>query len=373
MSQPSKKFNYVLWSFIITVVAAIAAVVVIPEVRCAIGLKSEVCVVPQQEVELLVQGQNGEALPGVKVRVVAKGPPETFSTDSNGYATVRIASKGTARVFLEKQGYPVQDIIINLANEQNTLRTITLSPSGQPDVKLDGSVGTSSPSSTPTQSPTPTQNTGLLVNVKASLSSQKDKERYEFTLGNPAIVNFYLEEVENETLIGLYDDDGNGSPANYAIANDSAIQVKPGKITTYLKSGKYFVFIQRKGGDTSYKLLGINYTARNKDLGSLKTRTPINDKSSLDRENRQQFYRFHLGNPGTVNLELKGVQNETRIRLYNDNGNGLPENNAIADNTATSPNPGKIEIKLKTGYYIILVSTQGGDTPYSLSVTTTSP
>ncbi len=381
MSQSSKKFNYALWSLIGAVVTAIYAVVASPEVKCLIGLKSELCVgasvVSQQEVELLVQGQNGEVLPGVKVRVFAKGPPETFSTDSNGFATVRIASKGTVRVSLEKEGYPVQDIIINLANEQNTPRTIRLSKSGQPGVKIEPSVPTSTPSPTPTpipkptQSPTSTQSTGVLVNVKASLSSQKDQERYEFTLGNPAIVNFYLEDVDNETWIGLYGADDSGSPKNYTIYETTATQSKSGQIRGSLGSGKYFVSVRRKAGDTSFKLLGINYTARDKDLGYLKAGTPINDKFDLNRGNREQFYRFSLGNPGSVNLELKGVQNETWIGLYNDNGERLPQNYTIAENTATSSNPGKIEIKLKTGYYIILVSMQGGDTPYYLSASTT--
>lgn len=373
MSQPSISFNYALWGLILAVVGTIAAVVAIPDVRCFIGLKSEVCVVPQQDVELLVRGQTGEALPGVKVRVAAKGPPEILFTDSNGYATVRIASKGTARVSLEKLGYPVQDFIINLANEQNTLRTITLSKSGQPDVKLDSLVPPSTPSSTPTPSPTSTGKTDVLLNAESRLSSVKDKDRYEFTLGNPAIVNFYLEEVDNETLIELYGADGNGSPRNSTITEDTATQSKSGQINVSLESGKYFVSIRRKGGDTSYKLLGINYTARNKDLGSLKIGVTRDDKSSLDRENRQQFYRFNLGNPGTVNLELKGVQNETWMGLYNDNGRGLPRSSTITENTATSPKPGNIETKLPTGDYIILVSRKGGDTPYSLSVSTTAP
>jgi hypothetical protein len=377
MTQPSKKFNYALWGLIVAVVGTIAAVVAIPDVGCFIGLKSGVCVVPQQEVDLLVRGETGEPLPEVKVLVAAKGPPEILFTDSNGYATVRIASKGTVRVSLEKLGYPVQDFIINLANEQNTLRTIRLSKSGQPDVKIEPSVPTSTPSPTPTpipkptQSPTSTQSTGVLVNVKASLSSQKDQERYEFTLGNPAIVKFYLEDVDNETWIGLYGADDSGSPKNYTIYETTATQSKSGQIRGSLGSGKYFVYVRRKAEDTSFKLLGINYTARDKDLGYLKAGTPINDKFYLDRGNRQQFYRFSLGNPGSVNLELNGVQNETWIGLYNDNGERLPQNYTIAENTATSSNPGKIEIKLKTGYYIILVSMQGGDTPYSLSASTT--
>lgn len=324
-------------------------------------------------------GETGEALPGVTVRVVAKGAPEIQSTDNNGYAPVKIASKGTARVFLEKLGYPVQNFTINLANEQNTLRTITLSKSGQPDVKIQPSLPTPTPSSPPTQNPTstqspiPTGNSDVLLNRKGNLSSLKDKDRYEFTLGNPAIVNLYLEDVDNETWIGLYGEDGNGSPRNYTIMEDTATQSKSGKINVSLESGKYFVSIRRKGGDTSYKFQGINYTARSQDLGSLKTGTPIERKSSLDRGNRQQFYRFNLGNPGTVNLELKGVQNETWIGLYNDDGRGLPRSSTITDITATSPKAGNIETKLASGNYIILVSRQGGDTPYSVSVSTTAP
>lgn len=46
----------------------------------------------------------------------------------------------------------------------------------------------------------------------------------------------------------------------------------------------------------------------------------------------------------------------------------LPKSYAVAEKTATSAVPGKIEQKLETGNYVVMVGIQGGDTNYSLSV-----
>ncbi len=134
MSQVNKKFNYVKWSFIVALVGAIATVLTVPEFRCSLGLFSDTCSIPQKEVELITRAETGEALAGVKLQVISKGAPESQYTDGNGYAKVSIASKGDVRVNLSKSGYPVQDFLINLANDQKTVRVIHFSKSGQPIV-----------------------------------------------------------------------------------------------------------------------------------------------------------------------------------------------------------------------------------------------
>lgn len=150
MSQINKKFNYVKWGFIVTLVGAIAAVLAVPaEIRCSIGLLSNMCVTPQKEVELITQTETGEALAGVAVQIIAKGAPENQYSDNNGYSKVKISSEGDVRVKLNKRGYPFQDFNINLKNDQSTVRIIRLSRSGQPEVSsrsTNSSVAVSTPS-----------------------------------------------------------------------------------------------------------------------------------------------------------------------------------------------------------------------------------
>jgi hypothetical protein len=130
----ARNFNYVKWSFIIAAVSCFATVLMVPELRCSIGLFSDSCKVSQQKVELVVQSETGESLAGVEVQVIGRGAPEVQTTDSNGYIEVMIASKGNVRVILSKSGYPGQDFHINLENDQKTVRVIRLAKSGQPEV-----------------------------------------------------------------------------------------------------------------------------------------------------------------------------------------------------------------------------------------------
>ncbi len=134
MSQRNKMFNYKKWGLIVALVGSVATVLTVPEIRCSIGLLANTCAATQKEVELVTQAETGEALAGVKVQVVAMGAPENQYTDSNGYAKVNISSRGDVRVNLSKSGYPVQDFNINLANDQNIVRTVRFTKSGQPEV-----------------------------------------------------------------------------------------------------------------------------------------------------------------------------------------------------------------------------------------------
>jgi hypothetical protein len=154
-SNTQKKFNFTKWGFILgtpITIAGVITTITLPEFRCSIGLKSEVCVVQKQEVELIVQSESGEVLPGVRVQVISQGAPEVEPTDSNGYAKVLVPSKGDVLVNLTKAGYPTQNITINLQNDQSTTRTIYLNKSGQPEVKSIASVSPMPSASIPVQS-----------------------------------------------------------------------------------------------------------------------------------------------------------------------------------------------------------------------------
>lgn len=138
MPQSTGRTNYAKWSFLIgipaTIIAAAAAVFVVPNIGCKVGLSSDACQTSQKEAELIILSEIGKPLPNVKIQFIAQGAPEINYTDNNGYAKVSIPSEGDVRVNLSKDGYPVQDFYINLENSQSTVRTIKLSQSGKPEV-----------------------------------------------------------------------------------------------------------------------------------------------------------------------------------------------------------------------------------------------
>ncbi len=155
----SKKINYTKWAFLlgtpVALIGALATVAALPEIRCNIGLFSDFCIVPKQEIDLITQTERGESLPNVKIQFIAKGPPEVQYTDANGYAKVKIPNKGDVRVSLSATNYPVQDLTINLATDQSVVRIIRFNQSGQPDIQAVSSVPPPSiaPSPSPALSP----------------------------------------------------------------------------------------------------------------------------------------------------------------------------------------------------------------------------
>ncbi|WP_404790497.1 LCCL domain-containing protein [Altericista sp. CCNU0014] len=184
MSQFNKNFNYVKWGFILASVGTIATVLTVPEFRCGIGLLSDTCSILQKEVELITQTETGEALAGVKLQVISKGAPENQYTDSNGYVKVSIASRGDVRVNLSKSGYPTQDFFVNLANDQNTVRLIRFSQSGQPEV-----ISAPTIPSTPPTSPSPSQAEEITWNETASRLTGKVDQDFAYTCPPNGTVN----------------------------------------------------------------------------------------------------------------------------------------------------------------------------------------
>lgn len=171
-----KKFNYTKWGFVISTsiaIAAIAAGFTVPEVRCSLGLKSDVCVVQQQEIQLITQAEAGEPLPGVKIQYISQGAPEVQYTDNNGFARVSIPSKGDVNIILTKEGYPSQSFTIDLQNEQSKTRIIRFTQSGKPEVTA------LSPGTAPTPTPGQTQPNSTPSSVTQPISSSAQGDATE--------------------------------------------------------------------------------------------------------------------------------------------------------------------------------------------------
>lgn len=163
-------FNYNKWSLIIgsaIALCTIAATITVPEVRCGIGL--EQCTSEDELVDIIVKQENLRPLQGVKVYFASKGAPEVVETDSNGYAQIKIPSRGDVKVDLLKDDYQPITFMINLKNNKDNTRTVTLK---KLQVQSDSSRATINPPSTPSQ--TSPKNKGLTAPPTSLESSRAD-------------------------------------------------------------------------------------------------------------------------------------------------------------------------------------------------------
>jgi len=177
----SKKFSFTKWGALLATPIALATLVAgftVPEVRCLAGLKSEVCTVEKQEIQLITQTEKGDTLPGVKLQYISQGAPEVQYTDNNGFARVNIPSQGDVNVILTKAGYPTQDFTIDPQNDQSKTRIIRFAASGTPAITAlsPGAL----PSSIPSQDPSTSKSSP--VNQPAGISGTGDAKKNLETL-----------------------------------------------------------------------------------------------------------------------------------------------------------------------------------------------
>jgi uncharacterized protein YgiM (DUF1202 family) len=136
------QFNYTKWGFVVAIVGVIAAILATPSDAKCFVLNSNACTVSKTDnkvqyrnFSLLVRNNQGEDLGGVKVLVIGSGIPEPAITDNNGYAQVKIPSKGDVRISISKENYEAHDLIINLENEQQITRVVQLMKKNIPTIK----------------------------------------------------------------------------------------------------------------------------------------------------------------------------------------------------------------------------------------------
>lgn len=119
------------WGFILaSILIPIAAIIVgltNREIRCFFRLESEeVCQANFADVDLIVQNEKFAPIEDAEVRFIFKGAPEVRRTDSNGYSSIRIPSRGDIEIILSKGGFETVRQIINLGNDSDRTRTYQL-------------------------------------------------------------------------------------------------------------------------------------------------------------------------------------------------------------------------------------------------------
>ncbi len=89
---------------------------------------------------------------------------------------------------------------------------------------------------------------------------------------------------------------------------------------------------------------------------------------SVSLEDREQSYRFKLGNPSSISLSLDGVNSKVEMSLYSDkDGIGLIEDeDNYGYTSAVKSKPGIIKKELGAGNYIVVVRLKAKASNYTL-------
>jgi len=245
-----------------------------------------------------------------------------------------------------------------------------------------------SPSPTPAKTPETNQkaveepqksgdpNIGLLKErgtFQDRLTSKDNQKYYYFSIDKPSNVSLYLDNVTNEVGMLLYvDTNGNKViDSGEQIDGASAYSNSTGTIRKMLGADSYIATVLFKGGNTNYNLQIINNTNDAVKVGELTASKSFSETGSLNRKNRQKYYRFTLKSTSNVNISLDQVTNEVGMWLYVDtNGNGVIDSGEQVDSaSAYSNSTGTIKRSLGADDYILVVQEKGGNTNYTVNMT----
>jgi len=205
------------------------------------------------------------------------------------------------------------------------------------------------------------------------LTSKDQEKSYFFTIDKPSNVSLYLDRVTNQIGMWLYvDTNGNKViDSGEQIDSTSAYSTSTGTISRTLGPDSYIATVQFKGGNSDYNLQLVNNTNDAINVKSLQERKTFSHTGSLNRQNRQKYYLFSLQSTSNVNVVLDQVTNQVGMWLYVDtNGNGVIDYGEQIDSvSAYSTSAGTIKRSLGADDYILQVQEKGGNTDYTVTMT----
>ncbi|MEG4841302.1 hypothetical protein [Microcoleus sp. B9-D4] len=205
--------------------------------------------------------------------------------------------------------------------------------------------------------------------------TSKDQERtYFFTIKDkPSNVSLYLDNVSNQVGMWLYVDTNGNKIIDYGeqIGDALADSNSPGTISRTLGPDSYIANVKFKGGNSDYNLQIVSNTNDAINVKSLQDSKTFSDTGSLNRQNRQKYYLFNLKSTSNVNIILDQVTNQVGMWLYVDtNGNGVIDyGEQRGDTLADSNSAGTIKRNLGADNYIVVVKEKGGNTNYTVTMT----
>jgi len=207
----------------------------------------------------------------------------------------------------------------------------------------------------------------------ARLTSKDQEKSYFFTIDKPSNVSLYLDQVTNQVGMWLYVDTNGNGIIDYGeqIDSTSAYSTSTGTISRTLGPDSYIATVNFKGGNSDYNLQVVNHTNDAINLQSLQERKTFSHTGSLNRQNRQKYYLFSLQSTSKVNVVLDQVTNQVGMWLYVDtNGNGVIDYGEQIDSVyAYTTSTGTIKRNLGADNYIVVVQEKGGNTNYTVTMT----
>ncbi len=205
------------------------------------------------------------------------------------------------------------------------------------------------------------------------LTSKDQEKSYFFTIDKPSNVSLYLDQVTNQVGMWLYVDTNGNGIIDYGeqIDSTSAYSTSTGTISRTLGPDSYIATVNFKGGNSDYNLQIVNHTNDAINLKSLQERKTFSHTGSLNRQNRQKYYLFSLQSTSNVNVVLEQVTNQVGMWLYVDtNGNGVIDYGEQIDSvSAYSNSTGTIKRNLGADNYMVVVQEKGGNTKYTVTMT----
>lgn len=201
---------------------------------------------------------------------------------------------------------------------------------------------------------------------KDFLDQDNRSQYYRFRLLNRSSITSTLDRLTKNANLTLLDSDFNQLAASRKGGN------KADSISSVLDAGVYFVRIDRKAGDTNYRLRIAPGTAPDQGGNDLATAsaltvgaTPTTIHDALDATDTNDFYRIDVSSFGNLNLSLDGLSADANIQLLNNAGT------VLRLSTAGGTTPEAIQNTLQPGTYYVKVfpGNSGANTTYTLNAT----
>ncbi len=193
---------------------------------------------------------------------------------------------------------------------------------------------------------------------------------YRFNVSQSGSLSVSLSGLQRDADLYLVQDLNSNGQFDFGETIDSSILGGTGvdTILRNLDAGTYYLGVLEYGGETTYNLqasvqtdnAGNSLTAARSVLVGA---TPTVIRDAIGNGDPNDYYRFSLGSPGQLNLNLTGLSADADVELLSADGV------VLADSTAGGSNSESMIEQLTAGtYYVRVLPYQTAATSYSLSL-----
>lgn len=203
---------------------------------------------------------------------------------------------------------------------------------------------------------------GTPVVVQDSVGAADLQDFFRFRVAQPGDVRVRLDGMTADADLELLDASG------LLLARSTHGGTSADEITRSLDAGTYHLRVYRYSGDTQYTLTlspppppNDDTLATARQLGSL-TAAPTTVRDRVDRNDRNDYFRFDLAQRSQFRLRLEGLAADADVELLDATGR------VLARSTNGGNRAEAITRALAAGTYYVRVFRYSGDTNYDLSL-----